>query len=83
MESWVVIKKGKQLSKVPYQAFKDVFEQCGFVIVDNLSGDPTFSHSNTEKVVENADVETNNNLNEEVKASERPKRNKSQNNRNR
>ena len=46
MESWVTIKKGKQVSKVPYQSFKDVFEKDGFVIVDDgLDTSPTFSVS--------------------------------------
>ena len=30
MESWVVIKRGTQISKVPYQAYKDLFERQGF-----------------------------------------------------
>lgn len=46
MESWVVIKRGTQISKVPYQAYKDLFERQGFEIVDqSLNADPTFSHS--------------------------------------
>ena len=49
MESWVVIKRGTQISKVPYQAYKDLFERQGFEIVDqSLSVEPTFSHSTEE-----------------------------------
>ncbi len=49
MESWVVIKRGTQISKVPYQAYKDLFERQGFEIVDqSLNADPTFSHSTEE-----------------------------------
>lgn len=49
MESWVVIKRGTQISKVPYQAYKDLFERQGFEIVDqSLNANPTFSHSTEE-----------------------------------
>ena len=78
MESWVVIKRGTQISKVPYQAYKDLFERQGFEIVDqSLSAEPTFSHSTDERCEdsEQANTQQNNqisNLNKEVeKASER------------
>lgn len=45
--SWVDIKKNNQKMRVPYQAFKDVFEHDGFTLVDESSCvDPTFSVSN-------------------------------------
>lgn len=40
MKNWVSIKKGEQvITKIPYQAFKDVFEKDGFEIVteENLN----------------------------------------------
>lgn len=86
MESWVVIKRGTQISKVPYQAYKDLFERQGFEIVDqSLSAEPTFSHS-TEEIKcddsEQAKPQNNqiSNLNKEVeKASERFSNNQGQN----
>lgn len=33
--SWVEIKKDKDILKVPYQAFKDLFEKNGFVIAND------------------------------------------------
>ena len=86
MESWVVIKRGTQISKVPYQAYKDLFERQGFEIVDqSLSAEPTFSHSTDERCEdsEQANTQQNNqisNLNKEVeKASERFSNNQGQN----
>mgnify|MGYP003289473065 CR=1 FL=1 len=86
MESWVVIKRGTQISKVPYQAYKDLFERQGFEIVDqSLSAEPTFSHSADERCddSEQANTQQNNqisNLNKEVeKASERFRNNQRQN----
>lgn len=46
MKNWVSIKKGEQvLEKIPYQAFKDVFEKEGFEIVteENLNDDSILS----------------------------------------
>lgn len=86
MESWVVIKRGTQISKVPYQAYKDLFERQGFEIVDqSLSAEPTFSHSTEEIKCDDSEQakpqnNQNSNLNKEVeKASERFSNNQGQN----
>ena len=47
-KNWVSIKKGNQyISKIPYQAFKDVFEKDGFelVIDENLNDNSILSLS--------------------------------------
>lgn len=86
MESWIDIKKGKQISKVPYQAYKDLFEQQGFEIVDqSLSAEPTFSHS-TERCEDSEqpqrqNIENLNNQKETEKTSERFRNNQKQNKR--
>lgn len=76
MESWIDIKKGKQISKVPYQAYKDLFEQQGFEIVDqSLSAEPTFSHPIDESCKKGEqtqkDIENLNKQKEVEKTSER------------
>ena len=70
MESWVVIKRGTQISKVPYQAYKDLFERQGFEIVDqSLSAEPTFSHSTDERCddSEQANTQQNNEISNQQK----------------
>ena len=76
MESWVDIIKGNQISKVPYQAFKDVFEREGFKLVnESPSVDSTFSLS---AEAENTDENLKNNqiLEEKEEKSEQDRRSK-------
>lgn len=48
--SWVKVKQGNVELLIPHQAFKDVYEKNGFVLVEQ----PTHnSSSNTEKKLEN------------------------------
>lgn len=46
-KNWVLIRKGNLISKIPYQAFKDVFEKDGFELVndDDLGDSPILSLS--------------------------------------
>ena len=78
MESWVNIKKGNQISRVPYQAFKDVFEQDGFALLvdETLNADPTFSNSPTNAESEKAKVKETNK--EEQSESTRTKKHDNQ-----
>lgn len=74
MESWVDIKKGKLCFKVPYQAYKDVFEGNGFEIMENnLSAKPTFSFAKEPAPVrvENT-AETKKTIKEKTDATKRP-----------
>ena len=74
MESWVDIKKGNLSIKVPYQAYKDVFEGNGFEIIDNnLSAKPTFSFATEPAPVmaENT-AETKKTIKEKTDATKRP-----------
>lgn len=58
MKSWVYIKKGNQISRVPYQAFKDLFERDGFALLgETLNANPTFSNSNPNKDADKEQIE--------------------------
>lgn len=51
-KNWVSVKKGNQyISKIPYQAFKDVFEKDGFelVIDENLNDNSILSSLSADK----------------------------------